>query len=139
MNLTSVIEIERLKNTIGKVDQEISRRRTEIKRNMVPNAGIATRELQYMEMQNNQRKGYLHVNRGQIEVLYSKSKGYNTMRSSFITPDGPKHKGNRGKPTKTIQQIRKERAAADQRRLQERSRPKRVDKFIPPHNTACYT
>ena len=131
MNVTSITEIERLKNTISKVDQEISRRRTEIKRNMTPNAGIATRELQYMELQNSQRKNFLRVNRGQIEVLYSKSKGYNTMRSSFITPDGPKHKGNRNQPTKSIPQVQKERIIK-QPQPQFTPPPSSIKKFTPP-------
>jgi hypothetical protein len=142
MNISSINEINRLKDTISKVDQEISRRRTAIKRNMVRNAGIATRDLQAIELQNNQRKAYMHVNRGQIEAIYNANAQYNTMKSSFITPDGPKDRGNRRQDRQDRQdQERKRRnePAHHQAKIHAaRSRPnftpppKSIKKFSPP-------
>jgi hypothetical protein len=139
MNISSINDINRLKNTISKVDQEISRRRTAIKRNMVRNAGIATRELQAIELQNNQRKAYMHVNRGQIEAIYSASAQYTTMKSSFITPDGPKDRGNRRQDRQGRQD--QERKRRNERRRQAKAArskpkltppPKSIKKFSPP-------
>ena len=143
MNISSINEINRLKDTISKVDQEISRRRTAIKRNMVRNAGIATRELQAIELQNNQRKAYMHVNRGQIEAIYNANAQYNTMKSSFITPDGPKDRGNRRQDRRDRQdQERKRRTGPIPNSRGPRSRPKftvtkkQRKKFTPrPKNT----
>ena len=134
MNITSINEINRLKSTISKVDQEISRRRTAIKRNMVRNGGIATRELQQMELQNNQRKAYLHVNRGQIEAIYKTSRQYNTMKTSFITPDGPKHRGNRRSDRERRQEIDRRRTETRQNKFTV-TKKQRKKNTPPPMNT----
>ena len=81
----SIYEVEATKDTIRKVQREITRRRNEIRRNTVANAGIAMNHVKLLEHQNNQRKAALYTHRGQIEALYRASGS--TMRSSFLTPD----------------------------------------------------
>jgi len=96
----SIYEVEATKDTIRKVQREITRRRNEIRRNTVANAGIAMNHVKQLEYQNNQRKAALYTHRGQIEALYRASGG--TMRSSFLTPDGPRDRGNRSRPFVSI-------------------------------------
>ena len=96
----SVYEVEATKDTIRKVQREITRRRNEIRRNTVANAGIAMNHVKQLEHQNNQRKAALYTHRGQIEALYRASGS--TMRSSFLTPDGPRDRGNRSRPFVSI-------------------------------------
>ena len=45
----SVGEVETLRRTIGIVDQEIARRRSDINRNLVANVGLASRHLELLE------------------------------------------------------------------------------------------
>ena len=96
----SIYEVEATKDTIRKVQREITRRRNEIRRNTVANAGIAMNHVKQLEHQNNQRKAALYTHRGQIEALYRSSGS--TMRSSFLTPDGPRDRGNRSRPFVSI-------------------------------------
>lgn len=96
----SIYEVEATKDTIRKVQREITRRRNEIRRNTVANAGIAMRHVKQLEHQNNQRKAALYTHRGQIEALYRASG--KSMRSSFLTPDGPRDRGNRSRPIVSI-------------------------------------
>ena len=42
----SLQEVDTLMSTIRRVDKEISRRRLEIKRNIVPNAGLARQQVE---------------------------------------------------------------------------------------------
>ena len=96
----SIYEVEATKDTIRKVQREITRRRNEIRRNTVANAGIAMNHVKQLEHQNNQRKAALYTHRGQIEALSRTS--CCTMRSSFLTPDGPRDRGNRSRPFVSI-------------------------------------
>jgi hypothetical protein len=105
MMLKSVEEVERVKAHIIKVDAQIMQRREAIRSNTVPNAGIARNAVEILDRQNRQRKAFLHTNRGQIEALYNSRGGraFTKLRETFLTtPDGIRHKGNRGNPTVSI-------------------------------------
>lgn len=93
--IRSLQEVDTLMSTIRKVDKEISRRRLEITRNIVPNAGLARQQVEALVRDNNQRKAYLRVNSGHIEALRASGARFTPLRTSFVTPDGPKHKGNK--------------------------------------------
>ena len=93
--IRSLREVDTLMSTIRKVDKDISRRRLEIKRNIVPNAGLARKQVEALVRENNRRKAYLRVNSGHIEALRASGARFTPLRTSFITPDGPKHKGNK--------------------------------------------
>ena len=95
MMIRSLQEVDTLMSTIRRVDKEISRRRLEIKRNIVPNAGLARQQVEALVRENNRRKAYLRVNSGHIEALRASGARFTPLRTSFITPDGPKHKGNK--------------------------------------------
>ena len=91
----SLQEVNTLMSTIRRVDKEISRRRLEIKRNIVPNAGIARQQVEALVRENNRRKAYLRVNSGHIEALRASGARFTPLRTSFVTPDGPRHKGSK--------------------------------------------
>lgn len=91
----SLQEFDTLMSTIRRVDKEISRRRLEIKRNIVPNAGLARQQVEALVRENNRRKAYLRVNAGHIEALRASGARFTPLRTSFITPDGPKNKGSK--------------------------------------------
>lgn len=93
--IRSLQEVDTLMSTIRKVDKEISRRRLEIKRNIVPNAGLARQQVEALVRDNNRRKAYLRVNAGHIEALRASGARFTPLRTSFTTPDGPKQKGNK--------------------------------------------
>lgn len=95
MMIRSLQEVDTLMSTIRRVDKEISRRRLEIKRNIVPNAGLARQQVEALVRDNNRRKAYLQVNSGHIEALRASGSRFTPLRTSFITPDGPKHKGRK--------------------------------------------
>lgn len=95
MMIRSLQEVDTLMSTIRRVDKEISRRRLEIKRNIVPNAGLARQQVEALVRDNNRRKAYLRVNAGHIEALRASGAKFTPLRTSFITPDGPKNKGSR--------------------------------------------
>ena len=95
MMIRSLQEVDTLMSTIRRVDKEISRRRLEIKNNIVPNAGLARQQVEALVRDNNRRKAYLRVNSGHIEALRASGARFTPLRTSFITPDGPKHKGNK--------------------------------------------
>ena len=78
----SLQEVDTLMSTIRRVDKEISRRRLEIKRNIVPNAGLARQQVEALVRENNRRKAYLRVNSGHIEAL--RASGARFTSSYFI-------------------------------------------------------
>jgi hypothetical protein len=106
MMINSIQQVETMKHTIRRVNKEIVKRRRAIKRNKVANAGIAREHLQQLIRQNNERKQILHLNRNRIQQLYRMYGGsYNKLRHSFLTPDGLVHKGNRGRPKLSIEEL----------------------------------
>lgn len=108
MMIRSLQDVDTLKMTIKKVDLEITKLQRAIQRNLVPNAGIARKQLEILVRQNNERKALLHYNRGQIEALYQRTGGrFTPLRNSFITPDGPKYKGDKRKPFVSINDMKK--------------------------------
>tara|TARA_B100002019_G_scaffold223604_1_gene196515 strand:+ start:2548 stop:4068 length:1521 start_codon:yes stop_codon:yes gene_type:complete len=94
----SVDEVETLRRTIGIVDQEIARRRSDINRNLVANVGLASRHVELLERQNNYRKKLLNYHRGNIEALYKRQGELTNLRDTFFyeekvarkTPKGDK-------------------------------------------------
>ena len=80
----SVGEVETLRRTIGIVDQEIARRRSDINRNLVANVGLASRHLELLERQNNYRKKMLNYHRGNIEALYKRQGELTNLRDTFF-------------------------------------------------------
>ena len=80
----SVGEVETLRRTIGIVDQEIARRRSDINRNLVANVGLASRHLELLERQNNYRKKLLNYHRGNIEALYKRQGELTNLRDTFF-------------------------------------------------------
>ncbi|MBK38589.1 MAG: hypothetical protein CMB45_06340 [Euryarchaeota archaeon] len=98
MQIRSLQDAHTLRQTIIKVDKEISRRRRAIRRNLVPNAGIARDQVEAMVRANNHRKAVLRMNQNEIRVMRRKERRFTPLRNSFITPDGPRDKGNKSKP-----------------------------------------
>ena len=94
----SVDEVETLRRTIGIVDQEIARRRSDINKNLVANVGLASRHVELLERQNNYRKKLLNYHRGNIEALYKRQNELTNLRDTFFyeekvarkTPKGDK-------------------------------------------------
>jgi hypothetical protein len=108
MMIRSLQDVDTLKMTIKKVDLEITKLQRAIQRNLVPNVGIARKQLEMLVRQNNERKALLHYNRGHIEALYQRTGGrFTPLRNSFITPDGPKYKGDKRKPFVSINDMKK--------------------------------
>ena len=70
------------------------------RRNTVANAGIAMNHVKLLEHQNNQQAALYTHQKWQIEALYRSSGS--TMRSSFPNSDGPRDRGNRGRPFVSI-------------------------------------
>jgi len=101
-------EVEYLIRTTGTVDKQITQLRDAITKNTVANQGLAMEKVRMLEHQNHQRKKWLQLNSGYIADLEAKTPK-STLRSSFITPDGPKHKGDRNTPFKSINQLKAER------------------------------
>lgn len=105
--IRSLQEVDTLNMTIKKVDLQITKMQRAIRRNLVPNVGIARKQLEMLVRQNNERKAYLRYNRGQIEALYQSTGGrFTPLRNSFITPDGPKYKGDKRKPFVSINDMK---------------------------------
>lgn len=92
----SVREVETLRRTIGIVDQEINRRRSDINRNLVSNVGLATRHLELLDRQNNYRKKMLNYHRGNIEALYKRQSELTNLRDSFFYEDEVARKKPKG-------------------------------------------
>ncbi len=84
----SVGEVETLRRTIGIVDQEIARRRSDINKNLVANVGLASRHVELLERQNNYRKKLLNYHRGNIEALYKRQGELTNLRDSFFYEEG---------------------------------------------------
>ena len=95
MQIRSLRDAQTLRQTIITVDREISRRRRAIRRNLVPNAGIARDHVQAMLRDNERRKAILHMNRNEIIAMQEAGSRFTPLRNSFITPDGPRNRGNR--------------------------------------------
>lgn len=94
MMIKSLRQYNRLYTTAWNVDKEILRRKKAIRRNRVPNAGIARDHVKALERENQQRKAILHLNENRINQLYqAEGKNASKMRRSFLTPDGLKEKG----------------------------------------------
>jgi hypothetical protein len=92
----SVKEVDTLRRTIGIVDQEINRRRSDINRNLVANVGLATRHLELLDRQNNYRKKMLNYHRGNIEALYKRQSELTNLRDSFFYEDEVARKKPKG-------------------------------------------
>ena len=75
MMIKSLHQVETLKSTIRKVDDEIARRKKAIRRNAVPNAAIARDHVNTLRRENRQRKSILHLNRSRIQQLYQADGG----------------------------------------------------------------
>ena len=106
MMINTIQQVETLNATIRKVDEEIVKRLKAIRRNVAPNAAIARNHVRTLQRENEQRKAILHLNRTRIEQLYEADGGrYSKMRRTFLTPDGPKEKGNRGRPMVSIEEM----------------------------------
>ena len=106
MMIKTLQQVETLNATIRKVDEEIVKRLKAIRRNVVPNAAIARNHVRTLQRENEQRKAILHLNRTRIEQLYEADGGrYSKVRRTFLTPDGPKEKGNRGRPMVSIEEM----------------------------------
>ena len=106
MMIKTLQQVETLNATIRRVDREIIKRLKAIRRNVVPNAAIARNHVRTLQRENEQRKAILHLNRTRIEQLYEADGGrYSKMRRTFLTPDGPKEKGNRGRPMVSIEEM----------------------------------
>ena len=101
-------EVEYLIRTTATIDKQITQLRDAITKNTVANQGLAMEKVRMLEHQNHQRKKWLQLNSGYIADLEAKTPK-STLRSSFITPDGPKHKGDRNTPFKSINQLKAER------------------------------
>ena len=84
----TVGEVETLRRTIGIVDQEIARRRSDINKNLVANVGLASRHVELLERQNNYRKKLLNYHRGNIEALYKRQGELTNLRDSFFYEEG---------------------------------------------------
>jgi hypothetical protein len=103
MQIRSLKDAQTLRQTIITVDREISRRRRAIRRNLVPNAGIARDHVQAMLRDNERRKAILHMNRNEIIAMQEAGSRFTPLRNSFITPDGPRNRGNRTESRKQRQ------------------------------------
>ena len=98
MQIRSLQDANTLRQTIIKVDKEISRRRRAIRQNLVPNAGVARDQVEAMVRENSRRKAILRLNQNEIRAMRRKERRFTPLRNSFITPDGPRDKGNKSKP-----------------------------------------
>lgn len=104
MQIRSLQDANTLRQTIIKVDKQISRRRRAIRQNLVPNAGIARDQVEAMVRANNHRKAVLRMNQNEIRAMRRKERRFTPLRNSFITPDGPRDKGNKSKPIVRIRE-----------------------------------
>ena len=125
MQIRSLKDAHTLRQTIIKVDKEISRRRRAIRKNLVPNAGIARDQVVAMVRANNHRKAILRMNANEIKAMRRKNQRFTPLRNSFITPDGPRDKGNKSKP---IVRIREEPKRSNRNVAIDRSPPAPITK-----------
>ena len=74
MQIRSLQDANTLRQTIIKVDKQISRRRRAIRQNLVPNAGIARDQVEAMVRVNNHRKAVLRMNQNEIRAMRRKER-----------------------------------------------------------------
>lgn len=107
---TSIRQVQHVIQTVKATDDKISRMRKDITTNKVPNQGLAMKHVQQLEQQNSARKAWLVKNRQTINSLgVNAAKNMTPPRDSFMTPDGPRHYGNKSAPFISINDLQKSR------------------------------
>lgn len=102
-------DVRFLLKTVQKTDAMIAKMRLDIANGVVANEGQAMQQVRLLERENNQRKAWLHQHGVAIKALERQAGPITPMRDSFMTPDGPRHRGNRRAPITSIIDLQRQR------------------------------
>jgi len=106
---SGVNDVRFLLKTVQKTDAVIAKMRLDIANGVVANEGKAMQQVRLLERENNQRKAWLHQHGVAIKALERQAGPITPMRDSFMTPDGPRHRGNRRAPITSIVDLQRQR------------------------------
>lgn len=102
-------DVRFLLKTVQKTDAMIAKMRLDIANGVVANEGQAMQQVRLLERENNQRKAWLRQHGVAIKALERQAGPITPMRDSFMTPDGPRHRGNRRAPITSIIDLQRQR------------------------------